>query len=490
MAIATQQLLPLWSDDFDYKAHQISGIRWMIEQENDASLRGGFLCDEMGLGKTIEVLGLVKNLEVNRTLMLGPVAVLSQWQELAQKSKFNVFIVDRSRYQWQCTKKLRAGRPSVYIMNYECAVGHPSLTGIFKWDRLILDEAHRLANTKSKIHITISHISAERRWVVTATPIVNGLGDAKALLKIIGMDVDEIPIHQITMLPIIQQKALCRRVDELRPSMPELPVKETTHIHTVPFDKKEEEEFYRSIQGKLVERLNVLMEEGSDQWAILKLLMLLRQLSVHPQVYINARKKESKYYSRADWIGDSTKFNAIKELIDSQSSTSQSTGHRWLIFCQFHDEIELLENSLSKLPRVKRIQSYSGKHTMVQRDEIIKQTKEPLDGFQNTEILLVQLQSGSVGLNLQHFDRVVFMSPWWTAALMDQAVGRAVRIGQNKKVEVHHFRLEEEQSINIDELMMEKVEAKREMCDWFLDNASRGLNTMETEEDEPQNPAI
>jgi SNF2 family DNA or RNA helicase len=218
--------------------------------------------------------------------------------------------------------------------------------------------------------------------------------------------------------------------------------------------------------------------------------MLLRQLSVHPQVYINARKKESKYYSRADWIGDSTKFNAIKELIDSQSSTSQSTGHRWLIFCQFHDEIELLENSLSKLPRVKRIQSYSGKNTMAQRDEIIKQTKEPLDGFQNTEILLVQLQSGSVGLNLQHFDRVVFMSPWWTAALMDQAVGRAVRIGQNKKVEVHHFRLEEEQSINIDELMMEKVEAKREMCDWFLDNASRGLNTMETEEDEPQNPAI
>jgi SNF2 family DNA or RNA helicase len=496
MANANQQLIPLWSDDFTYKEHQISGIRWMIEQENDASLRGGFLCDEMGLGKTIEVLGLVKNLEVNRSLMLGPVAVLSQWQELAQKSKFNVFLVDRTRYQWQCTKKLYINRPSVYIMNYECAVGHPSLTSIFIWDRLILDEAHRLANQKSKIHITISNISAQRRWAVTATPIVNGLGDAKSLLKIVGMDVDELPLHQITMLPIIQKKALCRRVDELRQSMPELPVKETTHIHTVPFDKKEEEEFYRSIQGKLVERLNVLMEEGSDQWAILKLLMLLRQLSVHPQVYINARKRESKYYSRDDWKGDSTKFNALKDLIDSQSKTA----HRWLIFCQFHDEIELLENSLSKLPRVKRIQSYSGKHTMAQRDEIIKQTKEPLDGFQNTEILLVQLQSGSVGLNLQHFDRVVFMSPWWTAALMDQAVGRAVRIGQNKKVEVHHFRLEEEQSINIDELMIEKVDAKREMCDWFLDNASRGLLNEEgkmemeveanEEEEEPQNPSI
>jgi SNF2 family DNA or RNA helicase len=68
--------------------------------------------------------------------------------------------------------------------------------------------------------------------------------------------------------------------------------------------------------------------------------------------------------------------------------------------------------------------------------------------------------SGGVGLNLQHFDRVVFMGPWWTAALMDQAIGRAVRIGQTKKVLVHHLVLKEEESTNIDLMMLEKAEMK------------------------------
>lgn len=489
------ELTPLWSGDFDYKPHQITGIRWMMEQENDASLRGGFLCDEMGLGKTIEILGLVKNLEVNRTLMLGPLAVLRQWQDVAEKSKFNVFVVEKKPYRWTCTKKLYASRPSVYIMNYECAIGHPTLTDIFHWDRLVLDEAHRLANHASKIHISIKAIQAHRRWVVTATPIVNRLDDAKSLLKILGMQPEDIPSGMTGLLPIVQRKALCRTVDELRPIMPELPKEETTHIHSLPFESKEEQEFYRSIQGNLVARLNILMEEGSDQWAILKLLLLLRQLSVHPQVYINARKRESKYYPRDDWKDESTKFKALKNLIDTQS---QHGEHRWLIFCQFHDEMELLESTLGKLEKVRRVQTYSGKNTQEQRNEIVQKTKEPLSREKNTEILLVQLQSGSVGLNLQHFDRVVFMSPWWTAALMDQAVGRAVRIGQTKSVEVHHFRLDEEQSMNIDAMMIDKVEEKRLLCDWFLKNASRGelvpssdeVQNMDEEDDNPQNVSV
>lgn len=259
--------------------------------------------------------------------------------------------------------------------------------------------------------------------------------------------------------------------------MPELPKEEITHVHTLPFESQEERDFYRSIQGKLVERLNVLMEEGSDQWAILKLLLLLRQISVHPQVYINARKRESKYYVRQDWKGDSTKFTALKNLIEKEALDS----HRWIIFSHFHDEMELLATSLKQLPRVRRVQIYSGKQTQDERDEIVQRSKEDLPEEKNTEILIVQLQSGSVGLNLQHFDRIAFLSPWWTAALMDQAVGRAVRIGQESQVEVHHFRLEEEKSMNIDNMMIQKVEQKRELCDWFLETASRGL--VEEEED-------
>jgi SNF2 family DNA or RNA helicase len=60
------------------------------------------------------------------------------------------------------------------------------------------------------------------------------------------------------------------------------------------------------------------------------------------------------------------------------------------------------------------------------------------------------------------------MGPWWTAALMDQAIGRAVRIGQNEKVEVHRLILKEEASMNIDKKMLTAAERKRDLCTRFL----------------------
>lgn len=469
-------LTELWNG-FTYKEHQLTGIEWMLAQEQDSFLRGGFLCDEMGLGKTIEVLGLIKNSDAKRTLLVAPLAVLKQWEQTASKSKINCWIPNRKTWNWVPSAKLHVGQPSIYITNYEALIRHTRLSDQYDWDRIVFDEAHRLINGGSKIHQSMRAIQAKSSWVITATPIVNDISDAKSLFKIIGIPEDDVPHNKHSMEPLVKQKALCRTVEELRELMPELPKEEITHVHTLPFESQEERDFYRSIQGKLVERLHVLMEEGSDQWAILKLLLLLRQISVHPQVYINARKRESKYYVRADWKGDSTKFSALKNLIEKEALHS----HRWIIFSHFHDEMELLAASLKQLPRVRRVQIYSGKQTQEERDEIVQRSKEDLSEEKNTEILIVQLQSGSVGLNLQHFDRIAFLSPWWTAALMDQAVGRAVRIGQESQVEVHHFRLEEEKSMNIDRMMIEKVEQKRELCDWFLETASRGL--VEEEED-------
>jgi hypothetical protein len=47
---------------------------------------------------------------------------------------------------------------------------------------------------------------------------------------------------------------------------------------------------------------------------------------------------------------------------------------------------------------------------------------------------------------------------------MEQAVGRAVRIGQKKVVTVYNLRLKEEGAINIDTYMFDKANSKGEMC--------------------------
>jgi DNA repair protein RAD5 len=91
-------------------------------------------------------------------------------------------------------------------------------------------------------------------------------------------------------------------------------------------------------------------------------------------------------------------------------------------------------------------------------------------------VFLINIKSGGVGLNLQHFTHIIFMSPWWTSALMRQSIGRAVRIGQTEEVQVYHLVLKEEETLNIDALMREKVADKEEMLVDLLARASRGSN--------------
>jgi hypothetical protein len=110
--------------------------------------------------------------------------------------------------------------------------------------------------------------------------------------------------------------------------------------------------------------------------------------------------------------------------------------------------------------------------TQKERAEVLAKSKETTE----TTVLLLQLQAGGVGLNLQEYDRIIFMSPWWTSALMDQAIARAVRMGQKEKVRVYHLRLaaEHEAAINIDDLVNAKAEEKRKMLEKLFLMCSQG----------------
>jgi SNF2 family DNA or RNA helicase len=142
--------------------------------------------------------------------------------------------------------------------------------------------------------------------------------------------------------------------------------------------------------------------------------------------------------------------------------------------------MEILGDYLSKSPTVGLLQMYHGGMTDKEKDDVLEKTQTKDEKHQ---ILLIQLQSGGVGLNLQHFTKVVFMSPWWTAALMDQAIGRAVRIGQGEIVEVTLLVLKEEETMNIDRMMLEKAEEKGDMLKVLFQHASRGVDMSAKDKD-------
>jgi SNF2 family DNA or RNA helicase len=473
-------MIPLWSG-FAYKQHQEIAIEWMQEREKDFPA-GGLLCDEMGLGKTIEMLGLIKAHPKSHSLILAPVAVLNQWADTARHA--GISVMRPVEHTWTLEGSFRFGAPKLYIIGYEAARTKPSLLSERAWDRIICDEAHRLASGNSYYDL-VDCIYAKSRWLLSATPIVNGMDDLSNLFNLIGVEDAKIVVGDYDLLAAAAGKyILARTMNQLREAGMEAPPAPIIKTRSLPFDTDEEAEFYKGMSGIIVRKWKALDSDGAGALAKLQLFMKLRQLSLHPQVYIDARRARAKLngtkYEREDWVGTSTKFEAIRSTIESQ--IGGEVKHKWIVFCHFHPEMALLQSMLKAQQWCRSVQIYSGELNAKERAETLKTTHIPLPSSKQTDIILVQLQSGGTGLNLQHFDRIIFTGPWWTSALMDQAIGRAVRMGQKEVVEVYNFVLKEEEAMNIDKLMKDKANEKGLLCREVLELASRAF-TMEKEDE-------
>ena len=447
---------PLWND-FHYEPHQVVGIRWFLDREEKGA-HGGMLCDEMGLGKTIQVLGLLRNSPLKFNLILLPLPVMEQWREAATKARLNCYVFEKG--EWVKPPQLFVGNARLYIVNYEMATRNPTPLRSQAWDRVFCDEAQRLAS-EGVAWKAVDSLNAKHKWLLTATPIVNGISDIKSLFKLFKEQYSE---------EVAKDCILARSMEEMRTKLPHLPKKAEQKTHHLDFETEDEAEFYRGIQGMLVKRWRALAADGgATALDRLRLMIRLRQISLHPQVYIESRKRaQGGQYSRADWIDPSTKFNYLMDLVEAEE-----TPRRWILFCHFRDEMNLLADFLKASDSISHVWKYNGDTKKHERQQILKETHAPLNG--KSQVLLIQLQAGGVGLNLQHFSRIAFTGPWWTAALMEQAIGRAVRIGQKEQVVVHHLILKEEMGMNIDKVMREKAEMKGKLCAQVLEKANRTI---------------
>ena len=92
---------------------------------------------------------------------------------------------------------------------------------------------------------------------------------------------------------------------------------------------------------------------------------------------------------------------------------------------------EITRNSLQYKELNLNVCKLDGRSSQESREIILKD--------KNIEILILQIQTGCEGLNLQHFNEIYFVSPHWNPAVEDQAIARAHRIGQEKETYIFKF---------------------------------------------------
>lgn len=127
--------------------------------------------------------------------------------------------------------------------------------------------------------------------------------------------------------------------------------------------------------------------------------------------------------------GDSGKF----EQICMNFETLRAEGHKVLIFSSFVKHLRILANFFDD--QNWQYSWLTGSMTPAQRDAEITR----FNNDSNINCFFISLKAGGTGLNLTAADYVFIIDPWWNPASETQALSRAHRIGQDKKVFVYRF---------------------------------------------------
>ena len=105
---------------------------------------------------------------------------------------------------------------------------------------------------------------------------------------------------------------------------------------------------------------------------------------------------------------------------------------------------------------------------------------EVINDFMTDEqkrVFLISLKAGGIGLNLTAADYVFIIDPWWNPASENQAISRAHRIGQDKKVFVYRFLSQQ----TIEEKIQQLQQHKSAMADLFI-NSNNPFRSFERNE--------
>ena len=392
--------------------HQADGVKWMLEREFAEGAKGGIVADEMGLGKTVCVLAtMLGNPVADPTLIVAPKSLVAQWERECIRFTGIHPVIVRHKDLYSLTREdLATAR--VILTTYEC-LRHKSPTNVLKlmrFGRVVLDEAHAIKNLKTKRSLAAAALNSGIKWCITGTPVTRKKTDFKALMQFVGVNV--------TNYAEMREKYALRRTFEdaskvsARLRLPAL----NMNVHAVPFETGDEKTFYKELAGEASLRIRALeqgiVSEDNTFADVFEVILRLRQAVVNPQLVCTGR-------SEPDWTGGSTKLKELAKLI-----SEQPRGSKTLIFTHWNGEATAIIDMLRTELNLNAMRIYGGV-SQHNRDAIV----ESFNTDSSVDALVLNIDVGGVGLNLQAATHVYINSLDWSPSSELQAVARAHRLG-------------------------------------------------------------
>lgn len=395
-------------NNMDVKHYQVEGVKWAIQKEvngtniANVNIKGGIIADEMGLGKTIQAIGLILSNVKLHTLIVLPLILLQQWQDIFIKTLGHSPLVYHGPQKKKITLQQIIRAPVVITTYGTLANRANSPLYHLQWDRVIFDEAHHLRNSGTNIYQAVLVLFAiaknAAKWMITGTPIQNTMKDMINICNILNVPANL--MLQKNSREIIAPIILRRTKKQIGIHIADLTVKN----EMVTWKNKDEREIAYGVHNN--EHVNPLVRT-----------IRAKQMCIYPpilkDIYDNIQHTHH------------TKVKHVAQTIIER----KSNGNRKIVFCHFKQEIRTIHTILNQNNVYTRI--IDGTTTNNERHQIINDM--------DIQAIILQVQTTSEGLNLQHYNEIYFVSPHWNPAIEDQAIARCHRIGQKKEVIVYKF---------------------------------------------------
>ncbi|KAM5290099.1 putative global transcription activator SNF2L1 isoform 1-T1 [Glossophaga mutica] len=454
--------------------YQIRGLNWLISlYENGVN---GILADEMGLGKTLQTIALLGYLKHYRNIpgphmVLVPKSTLHNWMNEFKRwvpsLRVICFVGDKDARAAFIRDEMMPGEWDVCVTSYEVVIKEKSVFKKFHWRYLVIDEAHRIKNEKSKLSEIVREFKSTNRLLLTGTPLQNNLHELWALLNFLLPDVfnsaDDFDSWFDTKNCLGDQKLVERLHTVLKPFLlrriktdveKSLPPKKEIKIYLGL--SKMQREWYTKI---LMKDIDVLNSAGKmDKMRLLNILMQLRKCCNHPYLFDGA-EPGPPYTTDEHIVSNSGKMVVLDKLL----AKLKEQGSRVLIFSQMTRLLDILEDYCmwrgyeycrldGQTPHEEREDKFLEVELLGQREAIEAFNVPNSSKF----IFMLSTRAGGLGINLASADVVILYDSDWNPQVDLQAMDRAHRIGQKKPVRV--FRLITDNTV--EERIVERAEIK------------------------------
>lgn len=351
---------------------------------------------DMGLGKTITSIEKMKELNAYINVIICQKSLMKQWADQIKESCPDYELIDGTKVK----DKVNIITKCVILINYDLVFRRDWLKKLYGFT-LILDESSMIQNKKAKRTKTILALKYSNVILLSGTPVSGKYENLISQCNMLGWNISKKAFYERYIRTIqfdiggfpVEKVVGYKNVDELKSNL---------RSYGAVFMKSEE-------VINLPEQIETTIEVDT--------ITEYRKFIKHSIVNVD----------NVDIVGN----NSLTKLLYSRQLCTTYNRHKLSAFC------DLIESTNDRLIVFYNFNSELEKMLEVTGDRpisVVNGSTRDLDAYNehDNSITFIHYQAGSMGLNLQKANKIVYFSLPLSSELFEQSKKRTHRIGQTK----------------------------------------------------------